>query len=110
MKKILLFIFLLSTSYSYSQTVMYKIANVFIGNYSEEQVKTTLEKAMKMYNMPINDDNRLKAASCVLSLRKYNKDKFSEMQILEHMIKSNNGKRLSFPDQAGLSSTLLLRQ
>ena len=110
MKKLIVFFLLMSSNLAYSQSVMYKIANVFIGNYTEQQVKYTLEKAMKMYNIPINDDNRLKCASTVLSLRKYNNDKFSEMQILEHMIKSNNGKKLSFPDQAGLSSTLLLRQ
>jgi hypothetical protein len=82
------------------------MSKVFSGNYSEQQIKKSLDVAMRMYGLEINENNYLKCSSALVSLRE--SGKYSEMEILSHMIKSNTGKNgITFPTQAALSSTFL---
>lgn len=83
-----------------------KICFVFIGKPSKSKVQPLLEAVMKKYNLPVNNENIMKAASCVLTLRKQSSIGITEMEILRHMYKQGSNK-LKFPDQAAISAVLL---
>ncbi len=83
-----------------------KMKLAFIGRPSESEIKPILEKVMKFHGTEINENNREKAASALITLRKSSKNGVSEMDILKHM-NLNGAKELSFPDQAAISFTLL---
>lgn len=84
----------------------YKICVVFVGQPKKQDVKSLLEAVMKKQNLIVTDENIIKAASCVLSLRKTSKIGLSEMQILKHMYR-NSTSQLNFANQAAISFTLL---
>lgn len=83
-----------------------KICFVFIGKPSKVKVQPLLEATMKKFNLSITDENVMKAASCVLSLRKTSAVGVTEMEILKHMYQKGSTK-ISFPNQAAISFTLL---
>lgn len=79
---------------------------VFVGNYTQGEIKQRLDVAMGLYGVPRTEENYSRAASALVSLRQANGT--SEMDILSYMIRSYvPGVNLSFPEAAGLASVLL---
>lgn len=78
--------------------------SVFIGN---PEIKPLVEGVLKKYTLPATDEYRLKVGSMLLSLRKYNEGKITEMELLKHIYQYGSN-RISLPDQAGLSVIILL--
>lgn len=81
--------------------------SVFIGNPEISEIKPLVEGVLKKYTLPATDEYRLKVGSMLVSLRKYNEGKITEMELLKHIYQYGSN-RISFPDQAGLSATILL--
>ncbi|MBN3519323.1 hypothetical protein JYB62_04855 [Algoriphagus lutimaris] len=80
---------------------------VFIGNPSISQIKPLVEGVLKKYSLPQTDEYRLKVASMLVSLRKHEEGKITEMQILKHIFYYGSNK-IPLPDQAGFSVVFLL--
>ena len=79
---------------------------VFKGNYSRLQIKTSLDTAMRLYTMPITEENYNKAGSVLVVLRK--DTGIYEMKILNHMIRSYVADvNVTFAEVAALSVTFL---
>lgn len=79
---------------------------VFKGNYSKAQIKERIDKAMKLYNVPLTNEYYSRAGSVLVTLRK----EFgpSEMDILSYMIRSYvPGVAIEFPEAAVLSTSFL---
>lgn len=75
----------------------------FEGDYTRDQIKQRLQKAMQLYNVPITEENYSRAGSTLVALRKQNG--IREMAILDHMIRSHvRGVNIDFPRAAGLSA------
>lgn len=81
---------------------------VFLGNPEIREIKPLLEGVLENYGLPATNELRLKVGSMLLSLRKHNKDKVTEMELLKHIYAFGSNK-ISLPDQAGLSMTILLK-
>jgi predicted O-methyltransferase YrrM len=78
----------------------------FKGNYSKAQIKERLDKAMKLYNVPLTNEYYSRAGSVLVVLRKEIGP--SEMAILSYMIRSHvPGVAIEFPGAAGLSASFL---
>lgn len=80
---------------------------VFIGNPETEELKPLLEEVLRKYDLAQTDEQRLKVGSMLVSLRKHNEGKVTEMEILNHIF-INGSDQISLPDQAALSTTILL--
>jgi len=79
---------------------------VFKGNYSKAQIKERIDKAMKLYNVPLTNEYYSRAGSVLVELRKEIGP--SEMAILSYMIRSHvPGVAIEFPEAAGLSASFL---
>ena len=88
-------------------TAIEMIAEVFEGNHSAELIKEKMDSVMSAYNIEITEENYHKCGSALLSLRKATVG-VTELDIINHMLLSNTAKHnISFPDQAGLSASLL---
>jgi hypothetical protein len=88
-------------------TTMQKIYLTFDGDYSDQEIKERLTKAMTLYGMPISDENYGRSASALVTLAKeYN---IEEMIILDYMINELyfSGITLDFGSAAGISVTVL---
>lgn len=81
--------------------------SVFLGNPSVSEIKPLIEGVLKKYSLPFTDEYRLKVGSMLVSLRKHNEGKVTEMQILKHIYYYGSNK-ISLPDQAGYSVVSLL--
>lgn len=80
-----------------------KMELAFEGRYTKEQIKARMDRAMKLYKLPINEENYERAGSTLVALRKNTGVK--EMAILDHMIRSYvPGVKMSFPDAAAFSA------
>lgn len=79
---------------------------VFEGNPSLESVKKLLSAVMDKYHLEVNYENINRCASAVLSLREASAVGVTEMDLLKHMYQQGDD-RLSFPNQAGVSATIL---
>lgn len=79
---------------------------VFEGNPSLESVKKLLSAVMDKYHLEVNYENINRCGSAVLSLREASAVGVTEMELLKHMYQEGDD-RLSFPDQAGVSATIL---
>jgi hypothetical protein len=78
----------------------------FEENYSKAQIKERIDKAMKLYNVPLTNEYYSRAGSVLVELRKEIGP--SEMDILNYMIKSHvPGVAIKFPEAAGLSASFL---
>lgn len=86
----------------------YELMNsVFIGNPEISEIKPLVEGVLKKYSLSATDEYRLKVGSMLVSLRKHNEGKITEMELLKH-IYQHGSNRISLPDQAGFSATILL--
>jgi hypothetical protein len=78
----------------------------FEGSYTKEQIKEKLDKAMALYDLPINEENYSRSGSALVGLRK--ETGIKEMAILNYMIRSKvPGVKISFPEAAGISVSFL---
>lgn len=78
----------------------------FEGSPEISKIKPMLEAVLEKYDLPKTDEYRLKVSSMLVSLRKASAVGVTEMEILKH-IYQNGSNKISLPDQAGLSATLL---
>lgn len=79
----------------------------FEGNFTREQIQTPLDHALQLYGLPITDENRSRAGSTLVALRK--EGGVREMVILGFMICSYvDGVNLSFPDAAAIASAAII--
>lgn len=86
----------------------YEIMNVaFVGNPKISEIKPLMESVMDNYNLPQTNENKLKVGSMLVALRKSNTVGVTEMDILKHIYLYGSNK-LTLPEQAGISSTLLI--
>lgn len=86
----------------------YEIMNVaFVGNPQISEIKPLMESVMDNYNLPQTNENKLKVGSMLVALRKSNTVGVTEMDILKHIYRYGSNK-LTLPEQAGISSTLLI--
>jgi len=76
------------------------------GNPSLESVKKLLSDVMDKYHLEVNYENINRCGSAVLSLREASAVGVTEMELLKHMYQEGDD-RLSFPEQAGVSATIL---
>lgn len=60
---------------------------VFVGSYSQEQIKTGLDQALSLWRLEVNETNYLKYASVLVRLRK--DTGVPEMSILDYTIRSH---------------------
>ena len=85
----------------------YEIMHIAFEGYPEvSEIKPRLEAVMDNYSFPKTDDNRLMVGNMLVALRKASAVGVTEMQILKHIYQHGSNK-ISLPDQAGLSATLL---
>lgn len=78
----------------------------FVGGHTQAEIKARLDEALKLYGLPLTDENYSRAGSSLVALRKANGT--PEMSILDHMIRSHvPGVNVTFPSAAGLSSAFL---
>jgi uncharacterized protein YpuA (DUF1002 family) len=85
----------------------YEMMEVAFENYpSKNDIQPMMESVMTRYELEINENNLQKVASMLVSLRKASKVGVTEMELLKHMYQ-NGSDKISLPDQAGLSATIL---
>ena len=78
----------------------------FVGNPTKREITTFLDKALSLYDTPINSENYSRAGSSLVALRQ--QTGVSEMSILRYMIKSHvPGMKINFPEAAGISAAFL---
>lgn len=78
----------------------------FEGLHTRAAIKERLERAMTIYGLDVTEDNRHRAGSTLVALRKANGT--HEMAILDHMIRSHvPGVKITFPEAAAMSSVFL---
>jgi hypothetical protein len=78
----------------------------FDGGFTRDQIKTRMDQAFDIYQMERTEDNYSRSGSVLVALRK--KTGFSEMTILDHMIRSHvPGVKIDFASAAALSASFL---
>ena len=74
----------------------------FVGNYSQAAIKPRMDQAMRLYKLPLTEENYSRAGSALVSLRKTSG--YPEMEILKHMICSHvPGVNITFGSAVGMS-------
>ena len=87
-------------------TSLKQMSVAFEGNWTVSKIKPVLERAMKLYGVAITEENRSRAGSTLVALRKEYGP--SEMEILGYMIRSHvPGDSISFPDGTAMSTLFL---
>lgn len=78
----------------------------FEGNYTREQIKPVLDHALKLYGLPITEENYSRSASVLIVMRR--EHGVNEMDILSYMIQSHvPGVNITFPEAAAISVVFL---
>ena len=89
-----------------SLTALDKMVVAFEGEYTKNQIKVRIDKAMQLYGLSLTEENYSRAASTLIVLRK--EYSVQEMAILDHMIRSYvPSVKISFPEQAAFSVVIL---
>jgi hypothetical protein len=83
-----------------------KIHVAFEGMPDIDKVKPMLEAVMTRYNIVINNDNVLKCANVLVTLKNDSKIGVTEMDILKHMYQRGSAS-VDYPTQAAISSQYL---
>lgn len=78
----------------------------FEGSPDISELKLMLESVMQTYNFERTNDNRLKIANMLVTLRKESTVGVTEMDILKD-IYLNGSDKISLAEQEGLSATIL---
>ena len=78
----------------------------FVGNPRQAEIQARLDRALNLYTTPISEENYSRAGSVLVSLRREIGP--SEMDILDHMIRSHVPEvNIDFPNAASLSAAAL---
>ena len=78
----------------------------FTGHPSVLEIKPVLDRALRLYGVPITEENYSRAGSTLVALRK--KLGPPEIDILEYMIRNHvPGINMSFPDSAAIGAVML---
>ena len=78
----------------------------FVGNPRQAEIQARLDRALNLYTTPISEENYSRAGSALVSLRREIGP--SEMDILDHMIRSHVPEiNIDFPNAASLSAAAL---
>lgn len=88
-----------------------KMAAVFQGGYTREQIKATLDQVMPMYGSPINEDSYRRCGSVLVEMTK--KTGVPEMDQLRYMMQIQKvapGGGMNFADGAALAASSLSRK
>ena len=94
------------TAPSISSKALGQMEIAFEGQPSKERIKRQVDTAMRMYSVPITEENYSRAGSVLVALS--NEYGPSEMDILDYMIRSHvPGVNITFPNAAGLSVAFL---
>lgn len=88
-------------------TALEQMLIAFEGNHKMDEIKTKMDKAMKMYGLELTEDNYSRAGSVLVALRK--EYGITEMDILDYMIKSYV-PNMKFPDMAAIATAYLVTQ
>lgn len=83
-----------------------KIHIAFDGMPDEESVKKLIEAVMHRYGIIINNENTLRVANVLVTLKNESKVGVTEMDILKHIYQKGTNQ-LQFSEQAALSATIL---
>ena len=84
------------------------LSSVFIGSFSQREIKEKMDAVMTLYKLPLNGENYLKTGNTLTSLRKSSNNGVSEMDIITHMIIASTGwEGVSFEEQVGISARSL---
>jgi hypothetical protein len=76
----------------------------FVGNPSREEVRDDLDKAFRLYDVPVTEENYSRAGSSLVGLRK--KTGVPETDILAHAITLHTPRvSLDLPDAFGLAAS-----
>lgn len=87
-------------------TAMEMMEYVFIGGYTQKDIKTRLDKAMELYKVDLTEENYSRAGSALVTLRK--EYGHAEMLILDYMIRNHVGEvNFTFAEAAGWASAAL---
>lgn len=96
-----------SNGSSISEKDPYEVMHVAFEDSPEiDKIKPLLEAVMATYGFDKTDDNRLRVANMLVTLRKKSAAGVTEMELLKH-IYQHGSNRLSLPEQAALSSISL---
>ena len=89
-----------------SKDALGMMETIFKGNYTRQEIKSTLDQAMTLYGVFINEENYNRCGSVLVALRKDTNIK--EMTILDYMIRSYvPNVKITFPEAAALAVTFL---
>jgi hypothetical protein len=78
----------------------------FEGSHTRAEIKTRLDRAMQLFDLPLTDENYSRAGSSLVALRRDLGP--SEMAILDFMIRSHTpGVAINFPTMAGKAAAAL---
>jgi 16S rRNA C1402 N4-methylase RsmH len=83
-----------------------KMEIAFVGKPRESEIKPILDKIIIFHGAELNENNRERSASVLITLRKSSKNGITEMDILRQM-NADGVNQFSFPEQAAISFTLL---
>jgi hypothetical protein len=77
----------------------------FEGHHSREAIKARMDRALRLYGLPITDENYSRAASVLIVLG--DKNNVSEMELLDRIIRSHvPGSPLTFQEAAAFAAVL----
>lgn len=88
-----------------------KMATVFQGGYTRDQIKSTMDHVMSLYRTPINEDGYRRCGSVLVEMT--NDKGVPEMDLLNYMIRLKQaapGGGMTFADGAALAAWDLSRK
>lgn len=89
-----------------SEDPLQQMELAFTGNPPVSEIQPLLERAMRLYGLEVNDENRQRAGSALVALRR--EIGVPEMEILDYMVRSYvEGVELEFADAAAISASFL---
>lgn len=96
-----------STNSAQAQDALDKMETVFEGDYSRSVIKRHMDKAMRLYDLPITERYYEKAGSVLVTLSNEN-ERVTEMEILVCIIEAHTpGIEMKYHEMAALCATRL---
>ena len=92
---------------AFASTALDQMELVFVGEYSKAAIKRHLDRIMRIYNVPITEENYSRVGSVLVVMRK--DTGVPEMRILRCMEGANVGAQVELPQVAALCATALSR-
>ena len=90
-----------------AQDALGKMVVAFDGNHSRVEIKSKVDKALRLYDLPVNNEFRGRVGSTLVSLSNSNDVHKTEMQILQCVIDAYTPSAdTTFPNMAGVCAKL----